>query len=357
MTRKAQIAIALFALLAAAAAGVYVYRAFDQMVTTAQVVTPAQAIPAGALIEPEMLSAREVPRPLLDEAIYTDPADLVGRVAVAPLGAGMVIYRAFAVDQDDYRLVDDPELAIVSFPVDPARAVGGQIQPGHRVDVWRLVSVRPSGGITLTQMAAGTWATATLLVQDVPVVDVRARSGQAVARQPQAVPGRIEGGEEANTAARASASLQILTVGVPPQVAETILTLVAEETAGAELWVALAPLQRPEPTTAPRSAAAATPVATSPPTPAPTMPPPPTPTALPTPTPAPPVFAVVDIADALLMRDAPVDGRVVARLETGHVVIGQGETATIDGVRWRLVEADGRVGWVSGAYLETVSDD
>jgi len=248
MSRRTQILIAILALLIAAAAGFYVYRTFARMVTTAHVVTPAQPIPAGALILPEMLEEREVPRPLLDEDVYARPEELVWRVAVVPLQPGMLVYRPFAVTPAEYRLVDDPALEVVSFPVDPARAVGGQLQPGHRVDIWRLVAVRPSSGITLTELTAGQWATATLLIKDVPVVDVRAATGLAVARSPQALPGQVEQ-EERRTSS--PGTLQILTVAVPRQVAREILALVAEEQAGAELWISLAPLGAPSPAVAP----------------------------------------------------------------------------------------------------------
>jgi hypothetical protein len=94
----------------------------------------------------------------------------------------------------------------------------------------------------LTELTARRWATATLLVKNVPVVDVRAASGAAVARQPQAVPGRVAGDEESQSSS--TANLQILTVGVPPTVTREILTLVAEETVGLHLWVSLSPLDR-----------------------------------------------------------------------------------------------------------------
>ena len=71
-----------------------------------------------------------MPRPLLEEAIYANARDLIGKVAAVPLRPGMIVYKSFVVAQAQYRLVDDPSLAVVSFPVNPARAVGGQLQPG-----------------------------------------------------------------------------------------------------------------------------------------------------------------------------------------------------------------------------------
>ena len=243
MKRRTQAILAVISLLLAGAAGLYVYAAFNQMVATAKVVTPATAIPAGALIDAKFLTEREVPRPLLDEAIYASAADLIGKVAAVPLRPGMVVYRSFVVPQQQFRLVDDPALSVVSFPVNPARAVGGQVQPGHHVDIWRLGGVKPTTAITLTELAAQQWATATLIVANAPVVDVRASSGAAVARSPQAVPGKSDGSSSSTSTSSSSAALQILTVGVPPETARDILELVAEEDqAGFTLWVTLSPL-------------------------------------------------------------------------------------------------------------------
>jgi len=239
MERKTRVLIGLIAILAAVVVGWVLYRTFSSMVTTAEVVTVSERVPAGALIESDLLEMREVPRPLLDEAIYVTEEELSGRVAVVPLSPGMVIYRDFAVSVEAYRLIDDPTSEVVSFPVDPARAVGGQIQPGHRVDVWRLWALRPPNGADVAELTASDWATATLLVEDVPVVDVRGADGRPAARQPQVHPGQLEPQARSSST---TAALQIVTVAVPRDVAQRILTSVAEERAGAEIWVTLAPL-------------------------------------------------------------------------------------------------------------------
>lgn len=244
MSRKAQIAIAVIAIGAAVAIGVYVQRSFASMVTTAEIVTPVEPIPAGALIEDWMLGTREVPRPVLAEDVYVTAAQVVGKVAVVGLLPDMVIYRGFAVTGAEYRLVDDPTLEVVSFPVDPTRAVGGQLQPNHRVDIWKLVAVRPGAGLTLTEVTSTEWATATLLVEGALVVDVRASAGRPVARQPQAVPGQV--GSSGSQQSSGAVALQSVTVAVPRAVAQEILALVAAESAGAELWISLAPLEEPD---------------------------------------------------------------------------------------------------------------
>ncbi len=338
MARRTQAIIALIAVLAALGVGLYVYRAFDRMVTTAEVVTPAQPIPAGALIEAPMLARREVPRPFTQEAIYESAAELVGRVATVPLHPGMVIYEPFAVPQREYRLVDDPRLEVVSFPVDPARAVGGQLQPGHRLDIWRLVSVRPSSEVALPDLAADQWATATLLVEAAPVVDVRAASGLAVARSPQAIPGEVEEEGRRTTSPGTSGALQILTVGVPREVARTILTVVAEERAGAELWVSLAPLVTGDPA---EGASITTPVPAK------------TGTATPTAAPITGAKGVVrgPAGEGLPVRSGP-GGAVIGILPEGTAVKILKGVTLVEGVPWCMVETADMSGWVALEYVE-----
>lgn len=355
MRVRTQIVISIVCLVVAAAVGLGLYTAFSRMVTIAQVVTPAVTIPAGALIEGWMLTTREVPRPLLTEDIYTSAEELAGRVAVTVLRPGMVVYRPFAVSPSEFRLVEDPALTVVSFPVDPARAVGGQIQPGHRVDVWRLVAVRPSATSPLPEILSGQWATATLLVEGVPVVDVRAAGGGAVARQPQAVPGQVDTGDSARSTS-SQPSLQVLTVAVPPQVAQEILSLVAQERAGAELWVSLSPLVRedspaPTPTVGVDPVPLAEPSAVPSPTPGPVATPPPSPS------PTPPSASVHGTGgERLLVRESP-DGQIVGSLPEGTRVTVLGDPMPVDGVDWLRIQCDELSGWVVGSYLTFGGDE
>ncbi len=236
MSRKVQTLLGCVALLLAGVSGYAVYVYFDRLTTLATLPVPAQVIPAGSLILPEMLTEREVPRALLDEPVYVAAADLAGKVAQVPLQPGMVVYQAFAVSPSAYRLVDDPALVVAALPVDPARAVGGQIQPGHHIDLWQLPKVR-QGDVAATPI------TPTLVLSDVLVVDVRSSSGQAVGRLPQAVPG--ESATQGSSQQQAL-PLQILTVAVPVSRTETLMSLIAADRANdAFLWAALSPLVRP----------------------------------------------------------------------------------------------------------------
>jgi Flp pilus assembly protein CpaB len=365
MNRRTQLILGFVALILALGAGYGVYTYFDRLTTTATVPVPQVPIPAGALISPELLQEREVPRTLLKEPIYTALEELVGQVAQIPLQPGLVVYRAHAVPPQDYRLVSDPALSVVSVPVDPARAVGGQVQPGHTVDIWALPELGADAGPTAT-------LTATLVLQDAPVVDVRTSQGQAVARQAQAIPGQYTAGDEQQPRTGQQAPLQILTVALPVTETETLLGwLTAEENGRAVLWTALAPLVRPEPRqqTMPNATystqehevdtkTTSTPASTATLTPRPTATPLPTPTPpLPTPTPPPSTWVITGTEGlALRVRDKPATGAEIGTLPEGtRVASNPAGTWIISDTTWYYITAltntEPISGWVSGEYL------
>lgn len=71
---------------------------------------------------PPLLAANSIPA---GQAL-----DLVGQVVTAPLVAGDLVSRSALS-----RSTVDDDVVRVSFAIDPARAVGGAIEPGDRVDV------------------------------------------------------------------------------------------------------------------------------------------------------------------------------------------------------------------------------
>ena len=361
MNRKTQTIIGIIALVLAIAAGLGAYWFLDAFAATAVIAVPAQAIPAGALITPGLLEEREVPRALLDEPIYATAADLYGKVAQVPLAAGMAVYRHHAVPLRDYRLVDDPTLVVVSVPLSPDRAVGGQVQPGHRVDVWLLPRPRTVTAQETLPLSA------TLILTDALVVDVRASQGQAVSRQPQAVPGQLSATNEAQNQQQAASNvpLQIMTFALPLTQTTVLLDAVAQAENGvAILWAALAPLTRPVTAVSPAvgsmtTASVVIPLETKPET----TPVQPTTTTEPTPTPestpaalANPQYRVTGTGGTLRLRETP-RGAQVGSLKEGDLVLLL-ETQTVDGTPWYRVttgtDATALTGWASSAYLEQV---
>ncbi len=343
MTQRTQTLLALVAFLLGIVTFMAAYWYLGTVAATTQLPAPNQPIPAGALITPAMLTVREAPRALLNEPIYTQAADLVGKVAQVPLAAGQAVYRQHAVTLRDYRLVDDPSLVVVSVPVEPARTVGGQVQPGQRVDLWTLPLIR--------QRDEETIITATLILSDVLVVDVRASQGQATTRQPQAMPDTLSAQATATPQAQQqTVPLQILTVALPLTETARLLDAVATtENGAATFWVALAPVVRPVVVTPPVTVAQrSTPV--TPPAPTPSPAPAATPGA-----PANPQWRVSHTGGTLRVRETP-RGNVLGTLTEGAVVYQLEGPQLVDNTPWYRVTqlAPALTGWVAGTYLEAV---
>ena len=242
MSRRRQLIIGLFALLLALASGYAAYTFSSQLMVTTEVTVPAVPIPPYTVITPDLLTTKAFPRPLLDEPVFHSARELLGRIATVRLEPGMLIYHAFAVSQSEFRLVGDPSLEVVSFPVDPAKAVGGQVQAGHRIHVYRAISQGlPEGARDMTpqDLLALDLAAVEVLAEDVLVVDVRNSQGQPVQIPETDQEGTMPGSRSQNV------PLQIVTVAASHQEAAEIVRLVAEGRAQVALWVSLSPLTGP----------------------------------------------------------------------------------------------------------------
>ena len=239
--------VGLLSLLAAAGGGLYAYRFYDSLVTTATAVTVARAVSPYTALTPDLLVERDVPRGILQEPIYRTAEELAGRITTTGLYPDQLIYRHQAVPASEFRYAEDPALEVVSFPVDPEKAVGGQIQIGHRVNVYRVrkverqgAAVRPTTEDTVVIPIRDKGAEAKVLAEGIPVVDVRAKQGEPANRP--AVPSQIE----QTARPEPSKPLQILTVAVDHETALGLVELAVEEQGEFEIWVSLSPLTAPE---------------------------------------------------------------------------------------------------------------
>ena len=121
-------------LIALAAIGVFAAWTAATEEATRPFVVVAQAVRPGVVLGPSDLEVRgfDLPADVADRA-YADPEDLVGAVALAPLGEGELVQRS-AVREAGGSGVGRPA-SEMSFAVDADRAVDGGLQVGERVDV------------------------------------------------------------------------------------------------------------------------------------------------------------------------------------------------------------------------------
>jgi len=244
MSRKIRFIVALVALAVALGGGYYAWRFYDSQVSTAEVVTLIMPVAPYTLVTEDLVAMREVPRGVLAEPIYRTQSEVVGKIAVMPLVPSQLIYRHQMVSPAQFRYTNDLELEIVSFPVEPERAVGGQLRIGHRINVYRVRELMATNmGLPTLQegqaipIMAIKGAEAEVLAEAVPVVDLRSGRGEpSMDYYQQSTPGQ----EEENVRRQ---PLQVITVAVPPDTAKKIIELAVEERGDYALWVTLAPLQ------------------------------------------------------------------------------------------------------------------
>lgn len=235
MNRTAQFVIGLLAVLLAIIAGVYGRNVYLKEVSTYQIPVPVADIPPYTVLNESMFQMRDMPRTMEALPYYQSLADLKGQISVMKLVSGLPVSKASAVSSNQFRLADSA-YEVVSIPVDPVSAVGGQIRIGQRVNLYQMVKESSSNS-----EQAGTETDSdiqvTLIASRVLVVDVRTSQGV------NAGPGNEEGksNDGLSSGSKQVEQVQILTLALLPEQVQTVLDAVAaSKKQGGMLWTTLA---------------------------------------------------------------------------------------------------------------------
>ena len=186
-------------------------------------------------------------------------SDVIDRMTTRDVSRGAVVSDLSALTVEQVRYVADLNKEIISFPARFDEIVGGQIKPGHRVNVYAFRGELSSGETRRP-------AEVKLIASNVPVVDVRTRTGDESARllpTPTGSAARssgLFGGGGSDSSRRDPGS--VVTVAVEPELAALIVDVLGAQ--GFEAWVSLAGNRAiqvtptPVPTGTPDAAATAT---------------------------------------------------------------------------------------------------
>lgn len=237
MNRTVQIVIGILAVVLAVAAGIYGRNIYLKEVSTFQVPVPVAEIPPYTVLSETMFQLRDMPRTLETLPYYQSVTDLNGRIATSPLPAGLPVPSANAVPASQFRLAD-AAFEVVSIPVDPVSAVGGQIQTGQRVNLYRMDTVVEDPSQSRASSGnAGKAISVEMIVGSVLVVDVR--SSQGVKAGPTSEASQGGAGLTGNT--QQVEQVQILTLALEPSQVIVVLDAVASsKKQGGLLWTTLA---------------------------------------------------------------------------------------------------------------------
>src|SRR5512140_2049502 len=125
MNRSMQFIIGLVALALALGAGFYGRNAYLTEVSTVQIAVPIQAIQPYTVLSPDLFSLREVPRALQTLPYFQNREELSGLISTVQLPAGLPVAKGLAGGPVAFG-VAGTAVEVVSIPVEPVSAVGGQ---------------------------------------------------------------------------------------------------------------------------------------------------------------------------------------------------------------------------------------
>ncbi len=235
MKRNTQLILGIISILAAMVAGFYGRNAYLVQISTLTLPVPRRDIPPYTVLTADLFENREFPRALGSMPYFLSPTDLAGQISTTRLAASLPVSKQSAQSVSSFRMAG-PKEEVVSIPVRPVSAVGGQVRIGNRVNLYHLkviASAETTDAVKANEKGK-LQGQAELVASSVLVVDVRSSQGAAA------------GPETANPAATLNTKdqeeqTQILTLAVKPEQVKSILDTVAEsENAGGTLWVSLA---------------------------------------------------------------------------------------------------------------------
>ncbi len=237
MNRTTQFIIGLLAVVLALAAGLYGRNAYLKEVSTYQIPVPVKDIPPYTVLNASLFQMREMPRAMETMPYFQSIQDLSGKIAVLKLPAGLPIASVSAVTPAQFRLAD-AAFEVVSIPVEPVSAVGGQIRIGQRVNLYQMVKENEENS---AQTGAQTQAESNIQVRQIAsqvlVVDVR--TSQGVTAGPGSTETKSSGAMSSGS--QSVEQVQILTLALAPDQVQTVLDAVAaSKKEGGLLWTTLA---------------------------------------------------------------------------------------------------------------------
>jgi hypothetical protein len=234
MNRTVQFVIGLLAAVLAVAAGIYGRNAYLQEVSTYQIPVPVADIAPYTLLTENLFVMRDMPRTMETLPYYQSLSDLTGQISVVRLPGGLPVSKVSAVLPAQFRLAD-AAFEVVSLPVEPVSAVGGQIRIGQRVNLYSMVQEEGRDEAS-TDSSAERKIKVEQIASQVLVVDVR--TSQGVSAGPGSAEDESSGGMSGSQAVE---QVQILTLALAPDQVQKVLEVVgSSKKQGGLLWTTLA---------------------------------------------------------------------------------------------------------------------
>jgi hypothetical protein len=231
MNRTVQFLIGLISILTALVIGYLGRNMYLKEVSTDQIPVPTNPISSYTLLDQSMFQMREVPKAVTAMSYYGTLEELDGKISVVTLPVDLPVPQTQAVSVESFRLAD-ADMEVISIPIEPVSAVGGQIRIGERINLYRMVLDQQTNNLSGEQDSR---IRILCIAEDVLVVDVRNAQGAAAeAQQSQQDAGVFSSQTQQE-------QVQILTLAVSPgMVGEILDAVAASKKQGELLWTTLA---------------------------------------------------------------------------------------------------------------------
>ena len=108
-------------------------------ITLVSLPVPKNDIPPYTIVTENLFEKQDFPRALVsgDVQYFLESSDLTGKITTSVLLSGQPVSVRLAVSPDEFRLAD-PSLEVASFPISLVNGVGGQVQIGELINIYRL---------------------------------------------------------------------------------------------------------------------------------------------------------------------------------------------------------------------------
>jgi pilus assembly protein CpaB len=130
-----------------------------------------QGTPGDVIGTTKLYETSSIPKDQVKTAAFVDPASLSGQVAVTDIFPGQQLtadeFAPAATGALTQKL--DATQRASEFTVSGAAALGGQLVPGNKVDVWIAINAQKANGVTRPVVVQ--------LMQNVPVLSITSGSG------------------------------------------------------------------------------------------------------------------------------------------------------------------------------------
>jgi hypothetical protein len=183
---------------------------------------PVKEIPPYVILTEDMFELKDFPSALIGGYANT-LSQLAGRISNSRIPADLPVPLVLISAPESFRLAD-PSMEILSIPIAPQSAIGGQVRAGEKINLYRIIP--PGAAFIPLGASQPVLESVTLVAENIPVVMVLGDTGSAA--------GVSESGR--NVVAR------VLILAVTDKQRDAILNLMAEINGGAMMWITLAPI-------------------------------------------------------------------------------------------------------------------